>query len=273
MKKRLALIGYAVAILIPQLAFAEYPHYLNVMPAPPAATQPGMSPQGGAAAMAPGAGPQAAASMRMAAPQPMSQAPAERVAPREQMAGPVSASPTPAANPGIVIANPARPVTAPVRVAMPTPNAPPAPPAPSAPSLKENSGAWVLQCWAAPSKRCEILQQRVDAKSQQQILLIGFSINTDAAPQLTMVTPTGLKARATLPLMAGKETLIEAPLKGCIASGCVHILDVSTDLVVRLSGAKEAGALVQLPDDRLATISLDLNGLAGGMAKAVKYVR
>ncbi len=273
MKRYLAPIGYAAALLLPQSAFAEYPHYLNVMPAPPAAAQPGMPSQGGAAAIAPGAGPQAAPPMRMVAPQQMSPAPARSVAPREQIAGPGAAAPAPNANSGIVIANPSRPPNAPARVAMPAPNAPPAPPAPSPPSLTESSGAWVLQCWTAPTKRCEILQQRVDAKSRQQILLIGFSINPNAAPQLTMVTPTGLKTRATLPLLAGKETLIEAPLKGCIATGCVHILEVSTDLVTRLSDAKEAGALVQLPDDRLATIALDIDGLAGGMAKAVKFVR
>ena len=268
MIRRLVPIGLAAVAIIPAPAIAEYPHYLNVMPAPPAApARAVMTPQAGDASMAGGAG-SAGAPMRMAQPPQAAPTPAAVVEPRAPGPGPATAD-----NVAMAAANAARPPTAPLRVAMPAPNAPPAPAPPVAPTVKENSGAWVLQCWSAPAKRCEILQQRVDLKSQQQILLIGFSIKPDAAPQLTMVTPIGLKSRATLPLLAEQETLVEAPLKGCIASGCVHILDVSPDMVARLSGAKDAGALVQLPDERLAKIALDINGLATGLEKATKFIR
>jgi invasion protein IalB len=270
MIRLLARVSCALVALNPVSAFAEYPRYLNVMPPPPPPGRPVTPPQGATAPQ--GVAPQMAGSIRATGPAPQAAAPVAALMPRAPNVAPVDAM-FPVANGPMAGANPTSSAPVPARVAMPAPNSPPTPPAPEVPSLKENSGAWVLQCWSAPTKRCEILQQRVDASSQKQMLLIGFSINPRAAPRLTMVTPIGLKTRATLPLIAEKETLVEAPLKGCIASGCVHILDVSPDQVARLAGAKEAGALVQLPDDRLAKIALDIDGLASGVEKAVKFVK
>lgn len=152
-------------------------------------------------------------------------------------------------------------------------------PAPSAqqavvkPDLMENSGEWLLQCWKAPEKRCEIFQRRVEAKSQQQVLLVGFSINRNAPRRLTVVTPLGLKAKPALPLFVNKAVVVEAPLKTCIASGCIHIVDVGADQLGKISGAQDMGVVLQLTNDQPVNVALSSKGLGSGMEKAVNFIR
>jgi invasion protein IalB len=151
-------------------------------------------------------------------------------------------------------------------------HSPPASTMNSLPEYRETTGAWVTQCWTAPTKKCEVLQQHVDKTTGQQLLLIGFSINQHAVPQLTMVTSTEFKARPSISLMVEQETFVEAPLKGCIATGCVHILDISADHLTRLGSSKNANTTVQLPNDELRIISLDIDGLAKSVEKAQQFI-
>jgi invasion protein IalB len=221
MNRRPALFCCAFALMTPTPVRAEYPHFLNVVAAPHAASAT-----------------DSGAKFRMAAANP-----AEARLFRSGKAKPVSASATP----------PERTMD-------------------SLPEYRESSGAWVTQCWTAPAKRCEVLQQHLDKRTGQQLLLIGFSINQHAIPQLTMVTSTEFKALASLSLMVEQQTLVEAPLKGCVASGCVHILDISTDQISRLASARDAGTAVQLADNQFTKISLDINGLAKSVEKARQFI-
>jgi invasion protein IalB len=141
------------------------------------------------------------------------------------------------------------------------------------PDLMENSGEWLLQCWKAPEKRCEIFQRRVEAKSQQQVLLVGFSINRNTPRRMTVVTPLGLKAKPALPLFVNKSVIVEAPLKTCIASGCIHIVDVGADQLGRISAAQDMGVVLQLTNDQPVNVALSAKGLGSGMEKAVNFIR
>ncbi len=141
------------------------------------------------------------------------------------------------------------------------------------PDLMENSGEWLLQCWKAPEKRCEIFQRRVEAKSQQQVLLVGFSINRNTPRRMTVVTPLGLKAKPALPLFVNKSVIVEAPLKTCIASGCIHIVDVGADQLGKISAAQDMGVVLQLTNDQPVNVALSAKGLGSGMEKAVNFIR
>jgi invasion protein IalB len=150
--------------------------------------------------------------------------------------------------------------------------APPARTVDSLPEYRESSGAWLTQCWTAPAKRCEVLQQQIDKTTGQQILLIGFSLSQSTIPQLTIVTSPEIKARNVVSVSADKQTFVEAPLKGCIAAGCVHILDISPDQIARLSSSKDADTTVQLADDRFTKISVNIDGLSNSMEKALQFI-
>lgn len=140
------------------------------------------------------------------------------------------------------------------------------------PNFREENGAWIIQCWTSNEKRCEILQQHIDEKTRQQILLIGFSFSPKLKQQITMVTSSKIKASASISLLVDQQILVEAPLKGCVVTGCVHTLEVSSDQIARLSAAKNADTLIQLTDDRFAKISLNVEGLSNSLEKANKLV-
>src|SRR5208337_898806 len=82
---------------------------------------------------------------------------------------------------------------------------------PPKPDITENYGDWLLQCWKGPQKNCQLVQRRVQADTQQAVLIMTINARPSQPYSVTVITPLGMKVLPSLPMFADKVALADVP--------------------------------------------------------------
>jgi invasion protein IalB len=182
-------------------------------------------------------------------------------------------------------ATPAKPKAAPPAAAQkpaPAPVAQSQQPAPAANAqqpqqpkidVNENHGDWVLQCWKQETRVCQILQREVEAKSQKTILITTISATPDKGYRLMMLTPLGLKAVQSLPVTVDNAPFVELPMQACIASGCVHVMELTAPLLAKLQSAGDISLTLTALNGQKLGLRVPVKGLKDALGKMSQYLK
>lgn len=181
-------------------------------------------------------------------------------------------------------ATPAKPKQAPVAAPKPAPApvaqsqqpaAPGAAPAqqPVKPDVTETHGDWILQCWKQKARMCQVLQREVEAKSQKTILITTISAVPDKGYRLMMLTPLGLKAVQTLPVSVDNATFADIPMQACVAGGCVHVIELTPQLLAKLQSAGDISLTLTALNGQKLGLRVPVNGLKEALGKMTQYLK
>ncbi|GLI93822.1 invasion associated locus B family protein [Methylocystis echinoides] len=154
-------------------------------------------------------------------------------------------------------------------------------PAPAAPAAQqpakadvvETHGDWVLQCWKQKARMCQILQREIEAKSQKTILITTISAMPDKGYRIMMLTPLGLKAVQTLPVTIDNAPFAEIPMQSCIASGCVHVMELTAPLLAKLQSAGDISLTLTAMNGQKLGLRVPVKGLKDALGKMSQYLK
>jgi len=155
-------------------------------------------------------------------------------------------------------------------------NAPAAPaPAqqPPKPDLAENYGDWLLQCWKGPQKNCQLVQRRVQAGTQQAVLIMAINARPAQPYSISVITPLGMRVLPSLPLFADKVALADVPVQTCVPTGCVHAMELGAALLTKLQSAGEISFVLQGMNGQRFNVSAGTKGLNEGLTKLASFLK
>lgn len=139
--------------------------------------------------------------------------------------------------------------------------------------VSETHGDWVLQCWKQQTRVCQILQREVEAKTQKTILITTISAMPDKGYRIMMLTPLGLKAVQTLPVTVDNAPFAEIPMQACIASGCVHVMELTAPLLAKLQSAGDISLTLTAMNGQKLGLRVPVKGLKDALGKMSQYLK
>lgn len=114
--------------------------------------------------------------------------------------------------------------------------------------LQETYRDWIVRCEtpkaaedaAAPSRRCEMVQELSQAESGQRVLTLVVQAVAEGGARLTLITPFGVRLSEGVAIDMGEERLLQLGFRTCLAQGCIASAALDRDAMDRLAGGTAA---------------------------------
>jgi invasion protein IalB len=143
------------------------------------------------------------------------------------------------------------------------------------PDNSESVGDWLLQCSPAPARSCQISQRRVNPSNQAMLIWMELARVTAPreATQITVMLPLGLRINSSLGLKADAQPFTSAPIVTCIATGCVHAVELSaSDIDALLKTQAITTEVMDLRGQRYG-LTISMRGFNDAYLKTALYLR